>query len=211
MEAFKGNAPPFQNEKITHTNANEVSPDWDLHCYKAIAAKEQRDWLQQVNTKPKLRTYKLLKWKLKTEKYLIESDGEQSVYDIFKLRSGTHILHIDTGRSERTRNAFTGEMMERPLNERTCLVCHCDEVEDETHFLCECPRFKDEREDAFIRIRRALWDAVPLRFDGLRNDQLLQLLLFGEAFNDVYKLVKPIVKTFIAKIYKKRLSLSRYL
>ena len=51
---------------------------------------------------------------------------------ISRFRSGCHGLHVDTGRF-----AKGGHRVER--EDRVCLVCHSTVVEDEQHFLLDCP------------------------------------------------------------------------
>ena len=63
----------------------------------------------------------------KTEKYLLLPKYQRSL--IARLRSGT--LSIETGR-------FTNVLLEN----RTCILCNNEEIEDEIHFLCVCPQLE---------------------------------------------------------------------
>eukprot|EP00732_Lithocolla_globosa_P002453 Lithocolla_globosa_v1_NODE_1612_length_2444_cov_4.514417.p1 type:complete len:535 gc:universal NODE_1612_length_2444_cov_4.514417:2019-415(-) len=83
----------------------------------------------------KLRTYKLLKQEFNTEKYLslLSHRGHRSVYAM--LRCGTHGLTIETGR-------YTG-IAEK---DRICPCCNLGEIENEFHFVMNCPKFAQERD-----------------------------------------------------------------
>ena len=43
-------------------------------------------------------------------------------------------------------NNETGRYIRKPLNERLCLLCDQNLINDEYHFLCSCPVYKAERE-----------------------------------------------------------------
>ena len=51
-----------------------------------------------------------------------------------KLRIGSHKLRIETGRYDNI-----------PRDERLCNLCNCNRIEDETHFLLDCPSFSSIR------------------------------------------------------------------
>ena len=57
-----------------------------------------------------------------------------------QFRSGILPLEIEVGR-----------FRDLPLNERICKVCNSGAIEDEIHFLCECPIYSDERSIMFSK------------------------------------------------------------
>ena len=57
---------------------------------------------------------------------------------ISRFRSGCHGLHVDTGRCDKA-----GPGVER--EDRVCLVCQSTAVEDEQHFLLDCPAYSHLR------------------------------------------------------------------
>ena len=66
-------------------------------------------------------------------------------------------LHIETGRYFR-----------KALAERLCLLCDQNLVEDEYHFLCQCPLYQVER--------RTLCNYIP-NFESLvPNEQFIKLM-----------------------------------
>ena len=57
---------------------------------------------------------------------------------ISRFRSGCHGLHVDTGRF-----AKNGHRVEK--EDRVCHVCHSTAIEDEQHFLLDCPAYSHLR------------------------------------------------------------------
>ena len=57
---------------------------------------------------------------------------------LVNLRISSHKLRIETGRHDNT-----------PRDIRLCNLCNCNRIEDETHFLLDCPRFSSIR-DVFL-------------------------------------------------------------
>lgn len=94
------------------------------------------------------------------------------------MRCGTFPLEIEKGR---IRNI--------PVEQRTCKMCDLQTVEDETHFLIQCPKYRDQREKLFDTIRVTFRD-----ISGLADTDKLCELLSNE------KLSK-LVANFIAECY----------
>ncbi len=94
---------------------------------------DKEEWLNQIQQKPKLRTYILFKSLLETEFYVTcLPKSQRSVFS--KLRCGVLPLKIETG----IFNAIDRE-------NRICEFCSLNEVEDEQHFLCRCTLYNDLR------------------------------------------------------------------
>eukprot|EP00456_Euglypha_rotunda_P077550 TRINITY_DN7332_c0_g1_i5.p1 TRINITY_DN7332_c0_g1~~TRINITY_DN7332_c0_g1_i5.p1 ORF type:complete len:315 (+),score=-5.67 TRINITY_DN7332_c0_g1_i5:109-1053(+) len=100
--------------------------------------KENKVWIKEINSKPKLRTYRLLKQTLGLEAYLLFGSN-QSRSVVFSLRSGSNKLRIETGR-------WKGE----DKASRICKFCTSGEVENEIHFVTTCERYGDLR-DCFYK------------------------------------------------------------
>jgi hypothetical protein len=81
--------------------------DWKVVARKAIHTYEQREWLEAMTNRPKLDLYRQWKTSLEREAYLSSPDviGRET---LFRLRSGTNDLRIDTGRSEMVRDRTSG-------------------------------------------------------------------------------------------------------
>ena len=108
---------------------------WRSTVTKAVQALEQRMWLKQVLSKPKLRTYCKFKKRLEYEDYL--DCGTRGVRrSMTMLRSGSNDLRVERGRYEGL--AF---------EERICRFCDSGEVENEEHFLCSCSAWSGLRNE----------------------------------------------------------------
>lgn len=118
-----------------------------------------------MKTKPKLRLYMQLKRKLEFEPYLTTEDAVGRAR-ITALRGGTNPLRVEVGRRKLT-SALSSRRLE--LDERKCLICADDVVEDETHFLLNCSLYSDERDEMLetvaekrripmVRLRAAVQD-----------------------------------------------------
>ena len=108
------------------------------------------DWKEQVNNKPKLRTYKLFKKEFKpSNSVFINNRVKRSL--ISKFRMGILPIAIETGR-------WRG--ME--LQNRVCEICGNGDIEDEMHFLLKCAVYDDLRLDVFEKCKT-------------KNDMFLQL------------------------------------
>ena len=101
---------------------------------KSLETKENNKLLKEINSMQKLRTYKELKLTPGTEDYVASNMEKYSRSLIAKIRIGTLPIMIETGRYK-----------QQPADERRCLSCP-DKVEDEKHFLMDCPLYNNIRE-----------------------------------------------------------------
>ena len=85
---------------------------------------------------PKLRTYKLFKKDFRLENYLIEIENTKHALALTHFRISSHNLRIETGRYDQRKI--------KP-EERLCIYCRSQAVEDEQHFLLQCPLHNNER------------------------------------------------------------------
>ena len=92
----------------------------------------------------KLRTYALFKTEWCFESYLQHIDNRAKRVLLSKFRIGTCPLRIETGRYE-----SVGRSKGIKAEERVCLCCNRNEVEDEFHFLLQCELYHDLR-DQFL-------------------------------------------------------------
>ena len=125
------------------------------------------NWKQEIATKPKLRTYRIFKNTFETEKYVnfLHKKCLRSLTAQFRV--GILPLAIETGRFKRV-----------ILEERFCYSCP-QSVEDEMHFLLECPTYTDQRQCLF---EKAL--ELDPTFNTFQNSQKM-LFLLTNLFKDV--------------------------
>lgn len=118
----------------------ELKQHWENLIYKQIQRVEEVEWKIDVESKPKLRTYRTFKTSLEQEPYLLSEKNKAGRYILTGLRSGTNRLRIETGRWRRPREA---------VEERVCLSCMEAEVEDEKHFMLHCRAHEALRDKMF--------------------------------------------------------------
>ena len=123
---------------------------WDKELREKIHAREEKEWLARMQTKPKLRTYRTIKHKLEFEPYL-NHDNTYARETMTRLRGGTNELRIETGRYPNTNR-------DRRLDEeeRRCMLCVSGEVEDERHFVLSCCIYKEMREKMFEVVKEVM-------------------------------------------------------
>ena len=88
-----------------------------------------------MQTSPKLRTYKLFKKTLEFEPYLHITNSKIGSA-ISKFCTSAHSLEIERGRYAKPKT---------PAEKWICNVCDHEAVEDEFHFLIQCPLYQEER------------------------------------------------------------------
>ena len=87
-------------------------------------------------------------------------------------------LRIETGRYHIIKDCKTKKYRKLNIEERTCLLCNAESVEDDNHFLCKCCRFKEPRGKMFNEI------CLKVKiFASLTDQEKIQLLLSMKAWN----------------------------
>ncbi len=131
---------------------------------RVLYIKQKQEWEINVKNVSKLRTYNTFKFEYCTETYVTNllSKGLRSA--LAQFRCGVLPLKIETGR-------YTC----LPVFDRLCEMCKNQDVEDEMHFLLECPFYKNERIDLF---KQAEIDYE--NFDAIDNDVKMVILISDE-------------------------------
>ena len=88
-----------------------------------------QEWHTHVKKSHVLELYRNIKLDFIYERYLDMLPGDLKTY-ICKIRISAHSLIIQTGRYARNRT---------PRNERYCIYCNTNDLEDEFHFILICP------------------------------------------------------------------------
>ena len=115
---------------------------WKSWISKHVFSHEEKLWKLEISRKSKLRTYQLLKSSLKLEPYLYTKGNYKGKMYMASLRSGTSCLEIERGR-----------WINLPEHMRLCKVCILQKVENEVHFVCECPLYHEHRQILFDKIK----------------------------------------------------------
>ena len=92
----------------------------------------------------KLRTYCLFKSHLQKEPYCSLQDKDLR-RNMAKLRCSDHNLRIETGRREGI-----------PAEQRLCRLCSLNKIENEEHFLLECPVYQPLRVKLFLAFEKEI-------------------------------------------------------
>jgi hypothetical protein len=123
--------------------ANKVDADWEDEIRKRLHEREQIRWRSQCLIRPKLRTYSIVKKELRSEPYL-GIDDRRGVPEYAKLRGGNSRLRIEQGRYRKEK-----------LGERVCVFCDRNVLEDEYHFILDCPLYNAQREEMWSGFEKA--------------------------------------------------------
>ena len=87
-------------------------------------------WKKEARQKPKLRFYNKFKTDPSTEYYLKMHLSPTERYHMSQLRLGILQIAIETGRYRSI-----------PVEQRFCILCNANKIEDEIHILFECPKY----------------------------------------------------------------------
>ena len=142
-------------------------------------------WRENVNNKPKLRTYEKIKNDFKTEKYILLNLTRSERSYLAQLRFGNLPLRIETGR-----------YYNENVDEKLCVLFNSGQVEDEIHFIFDCCIYNDLRLKLFesVSIDQAILLDMP------KHEQLMY---FFE--NNARQLAKYVSSSFARRrniIYK---------
>jgi hypothetical protein len=125
---------PLRTTYIRHTFQKRYREYWYVHI--------STDKSKKGHGSNKLRTYNKFKSNFQLEPYLNYPNILKYRSIIAKFRLSAHKLKIETGRYN-SRNAYI------PADQRICEHCNLERVEDEEHFLIECPKYNPERQIMF--------------------------------------------------------------
>ena len=102
-------------------------------------------WKSAITNQSILRTYVTFKQSFHFENYLnLNSAKIRSA--ITQLRVSSHHLQIEKGRYHKPKKI--------PAEERKCLHCTLNVVEDEIHFLMHCPNYSEERTNLLNNLKQ---------------------------------------------------------
>jgi len=142
------------------SNGKEI----DLKVAKDLLIDDMNQtWAEKLPYKPKLRLYSIVKTCIETENFVTAFIPKYQRSLMAQIRIGILPLAIETGRYTRT-----------DLDNRLCLLCDNGHIEDETHFLCQCPAYRNIR-DKYIQTLSMCIENLPT-MDIL--DQFLSILTF---------------------------------
>jgi hypothetical protein len=127
--------------------------EWFKLVDKKVLEKSNNDFRETLSNRihSKLHLYRLVKNEIYLEDYL-KGKLTDGVRLKFKLRSGTNGLNNELGRRC------------KDVSSRICKCCNLGVVEDEIHFITECPMFHSQRNSFFSNLSK------------IENDEITNLL-----------------------------------
>ena len=134
--------------KLTSTKADHPLAKSALKQAKNNLTNRYSDyWKQTITNQPKMRTYIKFKSNFVIEDYL-NIHNVHARKALSRLRTSARNLRIERDRYATPRI---------PPDKRICIKCNMGHIEDELHFLLECPLYSNERQ-AFIN---SIMQSVP--------------------------------------------------
>lgn len=121
----------FLNREVCNCNLAEIK----------LQQKFVNDWQNELRSVSKLRTYRSFKSDFNLEKYVTMDIPKPHRSILAQFRCGVLPIRIETGR-------FRGE----EVNDRLCIICSVEAIEDEFHFLLHCTSYSKLRTEFFTSI-----------------------------------------------------------
>ena len=148
------------------------------------------------NSVSKLRTYSQFKQDFQTENYLLNFNNFEKRKYFTKLRISSHDLQVDlylpvsheTGRYNKPRKT--------PVEKRICPYCNMQNIEDEFHFVMECPNYKELRKSFFHELNHVSY------FDNLPDNKCKFIWIMKRSNGDCD--VSKIVIHYIYRLFQHR-------
>ena len=139
--SWSNSAQSVLNEIICDEAFSNFSPCDIDYAKTALAQNDSNDWDVKRFKSEKLRYYNLYKLDIERAEYTSMNISKYQRSLFAQFRCGILPLEIETGRFK-----------DVPLSERICKVCVSGCVEDEIHFLCDCPKYSEERIIMFSKV-----------------------------------------------------------
>ena len=128
----------------------------------------KRKWGEQIqdeNSNPVLRTYRLFKNNHCTESYLSQVKNDKYRICLTKFRVCSHRLRIEVGRHQRPK---------LPLEQRICTFCNKNEIDDDVHRVKHCQFHNEER--------RILLNEIQRHFNSINHEDMFTPLVQSNCF-----------------------------
>ena len=141
----------------------------------------------------KLSTYFKFKFTFNYESYL-NMNNFNNRRILAKFRMSNHSLRIEIGRYEPKLNTVSGKLELLLRCERLCQHCSHDLIENELHFVLECPLYNSPRLDFLENLFQ--------KFPNLRNINLENLFIWIMSNEDLD--FNAVFSVFLGNIFKIR-------
>ena len=142
----------------------DFNPDiLDIAMVKSYVSSMKQEyishWQNTLQHSQKLEFYRSLKTDHTTSSYLDLIRGTAGRRALIKLRISNHKLMIEIGRYNQTTK-----------DNRYCPFCGSNLIEDEVHFLFQCPTYSMIRNIFYHKVKTLIPNITQLPIDGLINE-----------------------------------------
>ena len=180
-----------RGHQVTEPITRQHIKNGRLTVRKTLRNQYSQNWLETQNssssTSREKFTHKEVKKSYEFENYLKTVTNPAHRISLTKLRLGCHALRIQTGKYENRGVSI-------PVEQRTCLVCKQNCVEDEKHFLMYCQGFTTIRHELCSYISK-----IDVSYIHLSENERTKYLLRADNKN-----TSKIVGKYIHLMFKKR-------
>ena len=180
-----------RGHQVTEPITRQHIKNGRLTVRKTLRNQYSQNWLETHNssssTSREKFTHKEVKKSYEFENYLKTVTNPAHRISLTKLRLGCHALRIQTGKYENRGVSI-------PVEQRTCLVCKQNCVEDEKHFLMYCQGFTTIRHELCSYISK-----IDVSYIHLSENERTKYLLGADNKN-----TSKIVGKYIHLMFKKR-------
>ena len=151
--AAEGKFSKFISDICDECNLSQSFSQRNILDLKLIQQREMtafvEDWKQNVQSKPKLRTYVQVKSDYGVERYVKSFVPKYKRSLMAQMRLSILPIRLETGR-------FVCERLE----ERVCKLCELNRIEDEYHVLLECPCYNEIRDSCLNNIDKPTFTSL---------------------------------------------------
>ena len=170
FEMNNNNTPNFF--RYINVNDTNISTENKKRLKTILYDDYDKYWRSIIIESSKALAYKKIKQNVSTENYLFAVKNMRHKTALSRLRLSNHKLYIETGRHLRPK-------LER--SKRKCFICK-NEIEDEIHFVVNCPLYSTERNKLFHAIRY-----TSKHFDQLKTDEQKFIFIMTNEDTNVMK------------------------
>ena len=165
----------YNPELVPLLNSSDSEDFNKKRINKGCKSLYQTIWKNKIGALPKAVSYNKFKSNCNREKYTSSVKNIKHKIGLCRFRISSHNLMIEKGRHFRPK-------IER--QERKCPCCRLN-VEDECHFLIECPTYNNERNELYTNIRES-----SHHFDDMTNTEKFIFVMSKEGEVILQKLAK---------------------
>lgn len=134
-------------------NQECVDIPYDVIKQRVLDNFKQR-WYSDINNSGRLYSYAIFKHEFELEKYLRVIPEGKYRNALSRFRTSSHRLRVETGRYENIAR-----------ENRICIFCNMNQVENEYHFLLVCPLYRELRRN-FLKSYYCHWPTIN-KFENL--------------------------------------------